>query len=115
MMVAFCAALLVMLDGMMEEVFATFSSCKTGLFHMMKSPVTLHLTAPDHGMSLNSLILIWESHIDQNLTHWRNEEPIPEAWRLFREQSDVKVDLSGCPMTAALEKKDSGKVTLAKT
>ncbi|KAJ6961339.1 hypothetical protein NC652_000297 [Populus alba x Populus x berolinensis] len=47
--------------------------------------------------------------------HWRNEEPIPEAWRLFREQSDVKVDLSGCPMTAALEKKDSGKVTLAKT
>jgi len=59
----------------------------------------------DHGRSL----------IYEICRHWRNGEPILEAWRLFREQSDVKVDLSGCPMTAALEKKDSGKVTLART
>ncbi|XP_039064794.1 uncharacterized protein LOC120210032 [Hibiscus syriacus] len=56
----------------------------------------------DHGRSL-----IYE--ICQRL---RNKEPLPEAWRIFLEQSDVKVDLSGCPMAAALEKKDTGKVTL---
>ncbi|XVF19219.1 hypothetical protein REPUB_Repub11eG0090900 [Reevesia pubescens] len=56
----------------------------------------------DHGRSL-----IYE--ICQRL---RNKEPLPEAWRIFLEQSDVKVDLSGCPMAAALEKKDTRKVTL---
>lgn len=56
----------------------------------------------DHGRSL-----IYE--ICQRL---RNKEPLPEAWRIFLEQSDVKVDLSGCPMAAALEKKDTGRVTL---
>ncbi|XVF69705.1 hypothetical protein PTKIN_Ptkin11bG0103600 [Pterospermum kingtungense] len=56
----------------------------------------------DHGRSL-----IYE--ICQCL---RNKEPLPEAWRIFLEQSDVKVDLSGCPMAAALEKKDTAKVTL---
>ncbi|XWS71121.1 hypothetical protein CRYUN_Cryun03dG0111300 [Craigia yunnanensis] len=56
----------------------------------------------DHGRSL-----IYE--ICQCL---RNKEPLPEAWRIFLEQSDVRVDLSGCPMEAASEKKDTGKVTL---
>ncbi|OMO94048.1 AMP-dependent synthetase/ligase [Corchorus capsularis] len=59
----------------------------------------------DHGRSL-----IYE--ICQRL---RNKEPLPEAWRIFIEQSDVKVDLSGCPMAAALEKKETGKVTLERT
>ncbi|XP_052307263.1 uncharacterized protein LOC18097267 isoform X6 [Populus trichocarpa] len=59
----------------------------------------------DHGRSL----------IYEICQHLRNGEPLPEAWRIFIEQSDVKVDLSGCPMAAALEKKDSGKVTLART
>ncbi|KAJ6704737.1 AMINE OXIDASE [Salix purpurea] len=59
----------------------------------------------DHGRSL----------IYEICHHLRNGEPLPEAWRIFIEQSDVKVDLSGCPMTVALEKKDTGKVTLAKT
>ncbi|KAJ4845220.1 hypothetical protein Tsubulata_012395 [Turnera subulata] len=60
----------------------------------------------DHGRSL----------IYEICQHVRNGEPLPEAWRMFIEQSDVKVDLSGCPMAAALsEKKDSGKVTLART
>ncbi|KAK6235645.1 hypothetical protein SCA6_010982 [Theobroma cacao] len=59
----------------------------------------------DHGRSL-----IYE--ICQRL---RNKEPLPEAWKIFLEQSDVKVDLSGCPMAAALEKKETGKVTLERT
>lgn len=60
----------------------------------------------DHGRSL-----IYE--ICQCL---RNGEPLPEAWKIFLEQSDVKVDLSGCPMAAALaNKKDEKPVTLART
>ncbi|CAK7339270.1 unnamed protein product [Dovyalis caffra] len=59
----------------------------------------------DHGRSL----------IYEICQHLRNGETLPEAWRLFIEQSDVKVDLSGCPMAAALEKKDSVEVTLART
>ncbi|KAJ9139715.1 hypothetical protein P3X46_030424 [Hevea brasiliensis] len=59
----------------------------------------------DHGRSL----------IYEICQHLRNGEPLPEAWRIFIEQSDVKVDLSGCPMAAMLEKKDLGKVTLART
>lgn len=47
--------------------------------------------------------------------HLRNGEPLPEAWRIFLEQSDVKVDLSGCPMAAALEKKETKTVTLTRT
>ncbi|KDP20198.1 hypothetical protein JCGZ_07918 [Jatropha curcas] len=58
----------------------------------------------DHGRSL----------IYEICQHLRNGEPFPEAWRIFIEQSDVKVDLSGCPMAAMLERKDSGKVTLAR-
>lgn len=56
----------------------------------------------DHGRSL-----VYE--ICQRL---RNGDPLPGAWRIFLEQSDVKVDLSGCPMAAALERKDAEKVTL---
>ena len=48
----------------------------------------------DHGHSL----------IYEICQHLRNGEPLPEAWRIFIEQSDVKVDLSGCPMAAMLEK-----------
>ncbi|CAK9146773.1 unnamed protein product [Ilex paraguariensis] len=59
----------------------------------------------DHGRSL----------IYEICQYLRNGEPLPEAWRIFIEQSDVKVDLSGCPMAAALKKKDSGEVTLART
>lgn len=59
----------------------------------------------DHGRSL----------IYEICQHLRNGEPLPEAWRIFIEQSDVKVDLSGCPMAAMLEKKESNKVTLART
>ncbi|CAI9106622.1 OLC1v1005818C1 [Oldenlandia corymbosa var. corymbosa] len=48
--------------------------------------------------------------------HLRNEEPLPEAWRMFIEQSDVKVDLSGCPIAASLEKNEPNKeVTLERT
>lgn len=47
--------------------------------------------------------------------HLRNSKPLPEAWRIFLDQSDVKLDFSSCPMAAKLEKKDLGKVTLART
>ncbi|KAL0418547.1 UNVERIFIED_CONTAM: hypothetical protein Sradi_1268200 [Sesamum radiatum] len=46
--------------------------------------------------------------------HLRNKKPLPEAWRTFLDQSDVKVDLSGCPMAATLEKNVSKEVTLAR-
>ncbi|CAN0891894.1 Long-chain-fatty-acid--AMP ligase FadD28 [Linum grandiflorum] len=62
----------------------------------------------DHGRSL----------IYEICQHLRNGKPLPEAWRIFIEQSDVKVDLSGCPMAAAIvdtNKKDAKKVTLART
>lgn len=29
--------------------------------------------------------------------HLRNKKPLPEAWRIFLNQSDVKVDVTGCP------------------
>uniref|UniRef100_A0A2N9HGU5 Carrier domain-containing protein n=1 Tax=Fagus sylvatica TaxID=28930 RepID=A0A2N9HGU5_FAGSY len=59
----------------------------------------------DHGRSL----------IYEICQHLRNGEPLPEALRIFLQQSDVKVDLSGCPMAAALEKKETKTVTLART
>ncbi|XP_050371520.1 uncharacterized protein LOC126789414 [Argentina anserina] len=59
----------------------------------------------DHGRSL----------IYEICQHLRNGEPLPEAWKIFVEQSDVKVDLSGCPMAAVLQKKDSHTVTLERT
>ncbi|KAG2675012.1 hypothetical protein I3760_13G164200 [Carya illinoinensis] len=59
----------------------------------------------DHGRSL----------IYEICQHLRNSEPLPESWRIFLEQSDVKVDLSGCPMAATLEKKETKTVTLART
>lgn len=59
----------------------------------------------DHGRSL----------IYEICQHLRNGEPLPEAWRIFIEQSDVKVDLSSCPAAAALQKTESNKVTLQRT
>ncbi|KAK6164222.1 hypothetical protein DH2020_001086 [Rehmannia glutinosa] len=62
----------------------------------------------DHGRSL----------IYEICQHLRNNEPIPESWRAFIEQSDVKVDLSGCPVAAMLQKGDdsnSNELTLART
>ncbi|KAM2350617.1 hypothetical protein ACFXTH_005541 [Malus domestica] len=59
----------------------------------------------DHGRSL----------IYEICQHLRNGAPLPEAWKIFLEQSDVKVDLSGCPMAASLMKKDAQKVTLERT
>lgn len=58
----------------------------------------------DHGRSL----------VYEICQHLRNGDPLPEAWRVFLEQSDVKVDLSGCPMAAALQRKDTEKVTLSR-
>ncbi|XP_019164082.1 PREDICTED: uncharacterized protein LOC109160260 isoform X2 [Ipomoea nil] len=59
----------------------------------------------DHGRSL----------VYEICQHLRNEEPLPEAWRNLIEQSDVKVDLSGCPIAPQLVKKDTSEVTLART
>ncbi|KAJ8574149.1 hypothetical protein K7X08_025954 [Anisodus acutangulus] len=49
----------------------------------------------DHGRSL----------IYEICQHLRNGEPLPEVWKNFIEQSDVKVDLSGCPIASALQVK----------
>lgn len=59
----------------------------------------------DHGRSL----------IYEICQHLRNGEPLPVAWRIFIEQSDVKVDLSGCPMAATLAQDKEQKVTLERT
>ncbi|KAL2486015.1 4-coumarate--CoA ligase [Abeliophyllum distichum] len=59
----------------------------------------------DHGRSL----------IYEICQHLRNNEPLPQAWRAFIEQSDVKVDLSSCPVAAMLQRGNSSEVTLART
>ncbi|KAL6652550.1 hypothetical protein ACP70R_011475 [Stipagrostis hirtigluma subsp. patula] len=63
----------------------------------------------DHGRSL-----VYE--ICQRL---RNGEPLPASWRVFLEQSDTKIDLSGCPVIAATRSRsnlvNATKVTLART
>lgn len=46
--------------------------------------------------------------------HLRKKKPLPEAWKVFLDQSDVKLDLAGCPMAGVLAKKDVKKVTLAR-
>nr|XP_043613019.1 uncharacterized protein y4iK-like [Erigeron canadensis] len=46
--------------------------------------------------------------------HLRNNKPLPEAWKNFLDHSDVKVDLTGCPMAKVIEKKDTQRVTLAR-
>ncbi|RDX95598.1 fadD28, partial [Mucuna pruriens] len=53
----------------------------------------------DHGRSL----------IYQICQHVRNRQPLPESWRNLVEQSNVKVDLSCCPM--APSKNEPKKVT----
>ncbi|XP_019164111.1 PREDICTED: uncharacterized protein LOC109160273 [Ipomoea nil] len=58
----------------------------------------------DHGRSL----------VYEICQYLRNRKPLPEAWRIFLDQSDVKLDLSGCPLAAKLENKDMPKATLAR-
>ncbi|KAJ1377059.1 Trimeric LpxA-like superfamily [Sesbania bispinosa] len=63
----------------------------------------------DHGRSL----------IYEICQHVRNRQPLPEAWRNLVQQSNVKVDLSCCPIAAAtsLPEKEPllKKVTLTRT
>ncbi|XP_047319723.1 uncharacterized protein LOC124923793 [Impatiens glandulifera] len=60
----------------------------------------------DHGRSLVYAIC----------QHLRNRKPIPESWKIFLDQSDVKLDLSGCPMMAAAAATFvKNKITLART
>ncbi|KAJ8645220.1 hypothetical protein MRB53_006968 [Persea americana] len=56
----------------------------------------------DHGRSL----------VYEICQHLRSGIPLPDAWRTFMDQSDVKVDLSGCPMAAAATRKDARNLTL---
>ncbi|KAL8489800.1 hypothetical protein ACS0TY_025616 [Phlomoides rotata] len=58
----------------------------------------------DHGRSLVYAIC----------QHLRNKKPIPEAWSTFLNKSDVKVDLSGCPMGPTLAKTNAKEVTLTR-
>ncbi|PNT61291.1 hypothetical protein BRADI_5g13250v3 [Brachypodium distachyon] len=64
----------------------------------------------DHGRSL-----VYE--ICQRL---RNGEPLPASWAAFLEQSDTKINLSGCPVAAATHTRSNAgeatkpKVTLAR-
>ncbi|KAH7674098.1 Catalase mono-functional hem-containing protein [Dioscorea alata] len=57
----------------------------------------------DHGRSL----------IYEICQYLRNGHPLPGSWRSFIEQSDAKVDLSGCPMAAPVAANNGG-VTLAR-
>ncbi|KAI3898075.1 hypothetical protein MKX03_002146 [Papaver bracteatum] len=50
----------------------------------------------DHGRSL----------IYEICQHLRNGTPLPQSWKYFLQQSDVKVDLSGCPMASAVSSKN---------
>lgn len=59
----------------------------------------------DHGRSL----------IYEICQHVRNGESLPEAWRVFLNQSDVKLNLSGCPMAAVIKPSRVQGVTLART
>ncbi|KAL0550754.1 hypothetical protein IC582_009815 [Cucumis melo] len=59
----------------------------------------------DHGRSL----------IYEICQHLRNGTPLPEAWKIFLQQSDTKVDLSGCPMAAALKERANEKTALDRT
>lgn len=56
----------------------------------------------DHGRSL----------IYEICQHLRNGSPLPQAWKIFLEQSDTKVDLSGCPVAAAIKEKSNEKSAL---
>nr|XP_043613734.1 linolenate 9R-lipoxygenase-like [Erigeron canadensis] len=46
--------------------------------------------------------------------HLRNNKPLPESWRKFLDQSDVKVNFTGCPMAKVMEKEDNQKLTLTR-
>ncbi|CAI9096365.1 OLC1v1032491C1 [Oldenlandia corymbosa var. corymbosa] len=58
----------------------------------------------DHGRSI----------VYEICQHLRNKKPLPEAWKIFLDQSDVKLDLSGCPMASRLRYINSSRVTLAR-
>ncbi|GFY98970.1 hypothetical protein Acr_13g0003710 [Actinidia rufa] len=83
-----------------ELVFNPFLRCPE--IDVIRATSASQSASIDHGRSL-----IYE--ICQRL---RNGDPLPESWRIFLEQSDVKVNLSGCPMAAALENNETRKVTL---
>lgn len=93
----------------------------------------LHLIVPSLGINLNSLRcsevdVIRASSFNQSASldhgrsviydicqHLRNRKPLPVSWRIFVEQSDIKVDLSGCPMAGTFGNKEKEKVvTLAR-
>ncbi|XP_038902855.1 uncharacterized protein LOC120089454 [Benincasa hispida] len=59
----------------------------------------------DHGRSL----------IYEICQHLRNGTPLPEAWKIFLQQSDTKVDLSGCPVAAVLKERGNEKAALDRT
>ncbi|GFY98926.1 hypothetical protein Acr_13g0003270 [Actinidia rufa] len=83
-----------------ELVFNPFLRCPE--IDVIRATSASQSASIDHGRSL-----IYE--ICQRL---RNGDPLPESWRIFLEQSDVKVNLSDCPMAAALENNETRKVTL---
>ncbi|KAK7402222.1 hypothetical protein VNO78_14311 [Psophocarpus tetragonolobus] len=58
----------------------------------------------DHGRSL----------IYEICQHVRNRHPLPDSWRNLVEQSNIKVDLSCCPVAASLPKKVA-TLTLTRT
>ncbi|KAF9597218.1 hypothetical protein IFM89_016359 [Coptis chinensis] len=87
--------------------FNPFLQCKE--IDIVRATSCSQSASIDHGRSL----------IYEICQHLRNGQPLPEAWRVFIEQSDVKVDLTGCPMAAAvtlMNKEDTeGKVTLERS
>ncbi|KAF5191536.1 Long-chain-fatty-acid--amp ligase fadd26 [Thalictrum thalictroides] len=86
--------------------FNPFLQCKE--IDIIRATSCSESASIDHGRSL----------VYEICQHLRNCKPLPEAWRIFLEQSDVKVNLSGCPMAAAvasMNKDTGGKLTLERT
>ncbi|PIA53414.1 hypothetical protein AQUCO_00900173v1 [Aquilegia coerulea] len=86
--------------------FNPFLQCKE--IDIIRATSCSESASIDHGRSL----------VYEICQHLRNGKPLPEAWRVFIEQSDVKVNLSGCPMAAAVastNKDTGGKLTLERT
>lgn len=72
---------------------------------VIRATLSSHSALLDHGCSL----------IYEIFQHLWNRKPLPEAWRVFLEQSNVKLNLSGCPMAASFKGKDDKKLTLTRT
>uniref|UniRef100_A0A6V7QWC8 4-coumarate--CoA ligase n=1 Tax=Ananas comosus var. bracteatus TaxID=296719 RepID=A0A6V7QWC8_ANACO len=85
--------------------FNPFLRCKE--VDVIRATSSSQSASIDHGRSL-----VYE--ICQRI---RNAEPLPLAWRSFLEQSDAKIDLSGCPMATPTSTNEVGddKVALART